>query len=122
MNTLLSDLIESNSRYAAIDTDLNPDKRQQRIDTLAAEDQLTDGEVILKRLFYSPVGFQSLDHLLSCWRPGKGRGWTDDRVLRTLHKLMAAGLVMEEVSLLRGQAYRLTQLAYQHYSELGRQA
>lgn len=122
MTAALDELMEANAKHGAIDTGLDPRQRQQRVDALAAEDQLTDGEIILKRLFYSPVGCQSLDHLLSCWRPGKGRGWADDRVLKTLHKLMAAGLVMEKVDFIHGQTYHLTQLADQHYSHLGRQA
>lgn len=119
MSTALEELMETNARYAAVDTGLDPSKKQQRIDALAAEEQMTDGEIILKRLFYSPVGICSLDHLLSCSRPGKGRGWTDKRVLTTLEKLATAGLI-KEGTCISGKQYELTEPAYRHYSKSGR--
>lgn len=119
MSTALEQLMETNARYAAVDTGLDPRKKQQRIDEFAAEDKMTDGEVILRRLFYSPVGICSLDHLLSCSRPGKGRGWTDKRVLTTLDKLLAAKLIKEVEGALEKE-YELTELAYRHYSKHGR--
>ncbi|RUR34508.1 hypothetical protein [Vreelandella nanhaiensis] len=119
MSAALDELIETNARYVATEPALDPSKRQQRIGALAAEDQMTDGEIVLKRFFYSPVGIQSLDHLLSCWRPGKGRGWTDKRVLTTLEKLLAATLIQEVEGALEME-YELTELAYRHYSEHGR--
>lgn len=115
----LQTLVEANASYIDTDISLDPGKRQQRIDALDAENQMTDGEIILKRFFYSPVGIQSLDHLLSCWRPGKGRGWTDKRVLVTLEKLLAAKLIKEVEGALE-KKYELTELAYRHYSEQGR--
>ncbi|MGM0825656.1 MAG: hypothetical protein ACQEUY_13165 [Pseudomonadota bacterium] len=120
MSAALDELMEANARYTATDTGLDPSKRQQRIDALDAEEQMTDGEVVLKRFFHSPVGVQSLDHLLSCWRPGKGRGWTDKRLLETVEKLKTAGLITEGEHLLRGKQYELTELAYRHYSKRGR--
>lgn len=117
----LETLLEANANYVATDIGLDPSKRQQRIDALAAEEQMTDGEIILKRLFYSPVGICSLDHLLSCSRPGKGRGWTDKRVIETVEKLLSAGLITEG-ECLGGKQYELTELAYRHYSEHGRKA
>ncbi|WP_422101964.1 hypothetical protein [Vreelandella sp.] len=112
-------LVEANASYTDSDIGLDHGKRQQRVDALDAEDQMTDGEIILKRFFYSPVGVQSLDHLLSCWRPGKGRGWTDKRVRATLEKLLAATLIKEVDGALEKE-YELTALAYRHYSEQGR--
>lgn len=120
MTTALEDLMEANARYAATEPGPDPSKKQQRIDALDAEEQMTDGEVVLKRFFHSPVGVQSLDHLLSCWRPGKGRGWTDKRVLETVEKLKTAGLITEGEDLVRGKQYELTELAYRHYSKRGR--
>lgn len=125
MSKALDELMEANASYTATDTGLDPRKRQQRIDALAGEEQMTDGEIILKRLFHSPLGRQSLDHLLSCWRPGKGRGWTDARVLKTLNKLVAAGLVEEaQIGLppLDARGYEVTELAKRHYNENGRKA
>ncbi|WP_083023802.1 hypothetical protein [Vreelandella lionensis] len=119
MSAALDELLEANARYAAVDTGLAPCKRQQRIDALAAEDQMIDDEIILKRFFYSPVGIQELDHLLSCWRPGKGRGWTDQRVIASLDRLIAAGLIAEGTCL-SGKQYELTKLAYRHFSGQGR--
>ncbi|WP_193090825.1 hypothetical protein [Halomonas colorata] len=119
MSAALDELIETNARYVATEPALDPSKKQQRIDALAAEDRMTDGEIVLKRFFNSPVGIQSLDHLLSCWRPGKGRGWTDMRVLTTLEKLLAATLIQEVKGALE-KKYELTELAYRHYSEHGR--
>jgi hypothetical protein len=119
MSTALEQLMETNARYIATESALDSGKRQQRIDALAAEDQMTDGEIVLKRFFYSPVGIQSLDHLLSCWRPGKGRGWTDKRVLTTLEKLLAAKLIKEVQGALEKE-YELTAIAWSHYSENGR--
>lgn len=117
----LEDLLEANARYAAFDTGLDPSKKQERIDALATEDTMTDGEVVLKRFFYSPVGICSLDHLLSCSRPGKGRGWTDKRVLTTIEKLATAGLI-KEGTCISGKQYELTEPAYRHYSKSGRKA
>lgn len=119
MSAVLDELLECNARYAAVDTGLDPSKKQDRIDALAAENRITDGEIVLKRFFYSPVGIQSLDHLLSCWRPGEGRGWSDRRVLATLEKLLAANLIKEVRGALE-KKYELTELAYRHYSERGR--
>jgi len=119
MSTALEELVETNARYTAVDTGLDPRKKQERIDSLAAEYQMTDGEALLKRFFYSPVGICSLDHLLSCSRPGKGRGWTDKRVLTTLEKLIAAALIKKVEGALEKE-YELTELAYRHYSVKGR--
>lgn len=119
MSAALDELLETNARYIATEPALDPSKRQQRIDAMNAEDQMTDGEIVLKRFFYSPAGIQSLDHLLSCWRPGKGRGWTDKRVLTTLEKLLAATLIKEVEGALEKE-YELTELAFRHYSEHGR--
>lgn len=119
MSAALDELLETNARYVATEPALDPSKRQQRIDAMNAEDQMTDGEVVLKRFFYSPVGIHSLDHMLSCSRPGKGRGWTDKRVLTTLEKLLAAGLIQEVEGALE-KKYELTELAYRHYSVHGR--
>ena len=119
MSADLDELMDTNARYIATEPVQDPIKRQQRIDALFAEDQMTDGEIVLKRFFYSPVGIQQLDHLLSCWRPGKGRGWTDKRVLSTLEKLLAATLIKEVEGALEKE-YELTELAYRHYSEHGR--
>lgn len=116
----LQTLVEANANYTATatDTDFDPAARREAIAALNTEDQMTDGEILLRRFFFSPVGVQSLDHLLSCWRPGKGRGWTDNRVLMTLKKLQAAGLIKEVEGALETK-YELTESAYRHYSKRG---
>jgi len=118
MSALLDELIEVNASYQESEGP-DPRQRQKRMSEHEASEQMTDGEQILRRLFFSPVGTQSLDHLLSCWRPGKGHGWTDDRVIKTLEKLIDAGLVTSSQALF-GLEYKLTPLAHRHYSVNGR--